>query len=44
VRALSDAMVGVALGVLMDCARDPDLDPGLAVDEALGQIEAGLPL
>jgi AcrR family transcriptional regulator len=43
VRALSDAMVGVTVGVLMDCARDPGLDPATAVDEALAQIETGLP-
>jgi AcrR family transcriptional regulator len=42
-RALSDAMVGVTLGVLMDCARDPGLDPATAVDEALARIETGLP-
>jgi AcrR family transcriptional regulator len=43
VRALSDTMVGVALGALMDCARDRDLDPATAVDEALARIETGLP-
>jgi AcrR family transcriptional regulator len=42
VRALTDAMVGVTLGVLMDCAREPGLDPATAVDAALGQIEGGL--
>jgi AcrR family transcriptional regulator len=43
VRALSDAIVGVTVGVLMDCAHDPGLDPATAVDDALAQIETGLP-
>jgi AcrR family transcriptional regulator len=44
VRAVTDAMVGVTLGVLMDCARNPDLDPATAVDEALAQLETGPPV
>ncbi|WP_214404282.1 TetR/AcrR family transcriptional regulator [Pseudonocardia lacus] len=43
VRALTDALVGVTLGVLMDCARTPGADPAAAVDAALAQIETGLP-
>ena len=45
VRALTDAMVGVTLGVLMDCARamDEGVDPAAELDQALARIEGGLP-
>ena len=44
VRALTDALVGVTLGVLMDCARavDEGVDPAAELDAALARIEGGL--
>ncbi|PRX96197.1 TetR/AcrR family transcriptional regulator [Allonocardiopsis opalescens] len=44
VRALCAAVLGVALGVLLDAARDPGLDPAEELDAALGRLEEGVAL
>jgi AcrR family transcriptional regulator len=44
VRVFSGAMVGVALAALEDGRSDESADVGDLLDEALGLLEAGLPL
>lgn len=44
VRALTGAVLGLTVRVFLDAANDPDVDPAAALDEALAQLEAGLPL
>ncbi|HEY7199152.1 MAG TPA: TetR family transcriptional regulator [Candidatus Dormibacteraeota bacterium] len=44
VRALSGAVIGVSMSVLMDAAEDPFPDFVTLVDRALGLLEAGLPV
>ena len=44
VRALTGAVLGVAVRVFLDAAADPGIEPAAALDEALALLEAGLPL
>jgi AcrR family transcriptional regulator len=44
VRALSGAVLGVALSVMVAWAEDPGADVVALVDEAMAQIEAGFPV
>jgi len=44
VRALVGAIVGVSIGVMFAFAEDPTGDLGEMIDEALGYLEAGLPI
>jgi AcrR family transcriptional regulator len=39
---LTDAVVGVGLGVLLDWAKQPDGDPAVALDEALTKLLAAI--
>jgi len=44
VRALVGAIIGVSIGVMFAFAEDPKGDLGEMIDEALGYLEAGLPI
>ena len=44
VRTLAGAMLGVLIAVLFDWASHPEADIVAALDEAIGHLEAGLPL
>jgi AcrR family transcriptional regulator len=44
VRALAGAMVGVGVGVMLTLAEDPSADLATLLDQAMGQLEAGLAL
>lgn len=44
VRAVTGAVLGVAVRVFLDAKDDPDADPADALDEALAALAAGLPL
>jgi AcrR family transcriptional regulator len=44
VRAAAGAVLGVALSVMFAWAEDPDADIIALVDDAMAQLEAGLPL
>jgi AcrR family transcriptional regulator len=41
VRALTDAVFGIGLGVLLDSVESPDGDPAEAMDAALAHLESG---
>lgn len=44
VRTLVGAVIGVGLTIMFTVTDDPDADIGTLVDEAMAQLEAGLPL
>ncbi len=44
VRALTGAVLGVMIAVMLQASDDPDADYFALADEALAQLEAGLPL
>jgi AcrR family transcriptional regulator len=44
VRALTGAVLGVMIAVMLQTSRDPDADYLALCDQALAQLEAGLPI